>query len=66
MMWRCHVCGDERPDEAVSVHKIVRYDFGATLIENVRYCNDRSACRRSAHLGLKALAALRAGKGTSS
>ena len=47
-MWTCHVCGAERPDALISVHKTDRSaDFGlppGTWIENVRYCNDRPEC----------------------
>ena len=46
--WTCHVCGDERPDALISVHKTDRSEeFGfpsGTWVENVRYCNDRPAC----------------------
>lgn len=50
--WTCHVCGDERPDAQISVRQ---HDRSAafklppgTWLENVRYCNDRSACREGA------------------
>lgn len=42
--WTCHVCGAERPDEAISVYKDSRDLVGA----NVRYCNDRSKCAEGA------------------
>jgi hypothetical protein len=44
--WTCHVCGDERPDERISVYSTT-VQIGAARIEatqNVRYCNDRPAC----------------------
>lgn len=48
LTWKCHVCGAERPDEKISVHKEsewagvpgMRFEVAA----NVRYCNDREAC----------------------
>jgi hypothetical protein len=43
LTWTCHVCGDERPDTAISVFK--REHTGAVAFtENIRYCNDRPAC----------------------
>lgn len=41
LTWTCHCCGDERPDAAVSVHKVA---VDSVLTVNVRYCNDRPAC----------------------
>ncbi len=40
--WKCHICGRERPDAAISVWKTERPlgNTGATITENVRYCND--------------------------
>lgn len=47
-VWKCHVCGDERPDEKISVltrDKSGEFGFPlATIMENVRYCNDRKEC----------------------
>jgi hypothetical protein len=54
--WTCHVCGDERPDSLIGVHK---HHHGAGLCEchpddrfewqeNVRYCRDRPACAEGA------------------
>lgn len=48
MTWKCHVCGDERPDDKISVHK-VKDMFGipgmmVPVEANVRHCNDRSKC----------------------
>lgn len=45
LTWSCHVCGDVRPDERISVYKretVTR--TGVRVIENVRFCNDRPAC----------------------
>lgn len=51
LTWTCHVCKDERPDQAISVHKrdiSARYNLPqGTMTENVRYCNDRAACREN-------------------
>jgi hypothetical protein len=47
MTWPCMVCGEERPDAAISVYT---EDFGETgdghvpMSVNIRYCNDRPAC----------------------
>lgn len=50
--WRCHICGDERPDDKISVfqHDISEeHNLPAgTVQENVRYCNDRDSCRNAA------------------
>ena len=46
--WKCHVCGEERPDHFISVHHNDRTYQGLRLRENVRYCNDREGCRRGA------------------
>lgn len=47
--WTCHICGDERPDDRISV---VSSDLSAeyglppgVMGQNVRYCNDREMCR---------------------
>lgn len=46
--WTCHVCGEERPDAAISVLR--RDDSAAfgrppgSVPHNIRYCNDRPAC----------------------
>lgn len=52
MNWKCHICGDTRPDEKISVHKHDRSaEHGmpaGTWTENVRYCNDRPACESGA------------------
>lgn len=44
LTWKCHVCGEERPDARISVRSI-SYDLGFTVVQlNVRYCNDRHQC----------------------
>ena len=49
LTWTCHVCGDERPDERISVHKEKRHlRNGIRVTQNVRYCNDRSSCLHGA------------------
>lgn len=48
--WTCLVCGDERDDADISVHKV--HGTGPVQITaNVRYCNDRAHC----HLGAPAV-----------
>ena len=48
MFWKCHICGDERADEFISVVTTdLSQEHGltpGTLFQNVRYCNDRPAC----------------------
>lgn len=46
LTWTCHVCGEERPDERISVFSSTQTIPGtdATMTQNVRYCNDRPAC----------------------
>lgn len=50
--WTCHVCGKERPDALISVHKrdiSERFNLpSGTVSENVRYCNDSDECREKA------------------
>jgi len=42
--WTCHVCGDERPDDKISVFSTIRLIGDVPVTHNVRYCNDRPAC----------------------
>ncbi len=43
--WKCHICGEERPDERISVVTKPLIINGKTVGEqNIRYCNDRPAC----------------------
>lgn len=44
LTWTCHVCGDERPDAAISVHASTLTVRGFAIQQNVRHCNDRPAC----------------------
>ena len=48
LTWKCHVCGEERPDRFISVFKTdISKQHGlpeGTMIQNVRYCNDRINC----------------------
>jgi hypothetical protein len=47
--WKCHICGDERPDDKISVFKhSTTTPGGIRLSENVRYCNDRKKCIEAA------------------
>ena len=48
LTWKCHICGDIRPDDRISVRTT---DISAksglppgTMQQNVRYCNDREKC----------------------
>ena len=46
--WTCHVCGEDRPNEKVSVLKTDHSKEWnlppGTVMQNVRYCNDNPAC----------------------
>jgi hypothetical protein len=46
LKWTCMVCGDWRPDEAISVaHRELTHQLrGQPLPFNVRHCNDRAEC----------------------
>jgi len=47
--WRCHVCGEERPDHNIRVaSEREALGGGAELKVNVRYCRDRAECRLEA------------------
>lgn len=52
MSWSCHICHDTRPDDKISVKTTdVSEDYNldhGTMKQNVRYCNDRSACMEAA------------------
>ncbi|MBA7528552.1 hypothetical protein ES705_20739 [subsurface metagenome] len=45
--WKCHICGEERPDERISVLSKPLIINGQVVLgsqQNIRYCNDRPAC----------------------
>jgi hypothetical protein len=47
LSWTCHVCGENRPDSAISVaHRPLRgmEDRYPQVRFNARYCNDRIEC----------------------
>lgn len=44
LTWKCHACGDERPDHLISVHKKKSKLAGCEIEQNIRYCNDRPEC----------------------
>lgn len=46
LTWTCHVCGEERPDDKISVFKSTVEMKGVRIpiTQNVRYCNDRQSC----------------------
>ena len=50
--WRCHVCGDLRPDALIGVRTTDRSAAWGmppgTVKENVRFCLDRPACAKGA------------------
>lgn len=45
MTWICHICGEERPDDKISViNKPMRFDNNVIGQQNIRYCNDKQEC----------------------
>ena len=48
LTWTCHVCSEIRPDAQISVYQTdiseQRSLSAGTFFQNVRHCNDRSAC----------------------
>jgi MinD superfamily P-loop ATPase len=49
LTWTCHVCGTERPDDAISVLSgQVTIGHRVFAQVNVRYCNDRLPCATGA------------------
>jgi len=43
--WKCHICGEERPDGKISVVTKPLIINGQVCGEqNIRYCNDRPTC----------------------
>jgi len=51
LTWKCHICGEERPDEKISVYSTTQEipgTHGGTMTVNVRYCNDKPACIEAA------------------
>jgi len=50
LTWTCHVCHEERPDAAISVlsKPLVFPGTGVIATQNIRYCNDRAACKEGA------------------
>ena len=52
LTWACHVCGETRPDSRISVlSKDTSAEYNlpkGSLKENIRYCNDKQACKDGA------------------
>ena len=52
LMWKCHICGKDRPDNCISViSKDTSEKFNlpaGTMQQNVRYCNDNPSCIEAA------------------
>lgn len=50
--WKCDVCGEERPDSKISVHKTdLSEKHGlpkGTMMYNAKFCNDRPDCMKLA------------------
>jgi hypothetical protein len=44
LTWTCHVCGETRSDDKISVQSKTVEVNGIVIKQNVRYCNDRPAC----------------------
>jgi hypothetical protein len=51
LTWKCHICGEERPDDKISVYSTTQEipgTHGGTMTFNVRYCNDKPSCAEAA------------------
>ena len=49
--WKCDICGEERPNEKISVLSKPLAINGQVVPDgqqNIRYCNDRPACIKGA------------------
>jgi hypothetical protein len=48
LYWRCHICGELRPDDKIRVFRTdISEEHGmpiGTIQQNVRYCEDRPEC----------------------
>lgn len=45
LTWECHICGEERPDAAISVLSKPMIVNGQRVgQQNIRYCNDKPEC----------------------
>lgn len=45
LTWKCHICGENRPDARISVRSTPLMINGRELgQQNVRYCNDKQSC----------------------
>ncbi len=45
LTWKCHICGEERPDASISVlTKPLVINGMQCGNQNIRYCNDNPAC----------------------
>jgi hypothetical protein len=45
--WKCHICGDERPDAQISVLSkdiSAEHNLPPGTMQQIRYCNDRKEC----------------------
>ena len=47
-MKNCHICGDMRPDNLISVHSKEDYPNDIPVTINISYCNDRPKCHARA------------------
>lgn len=45
--WKCHMCGEERPDDKISVLSYPIKDLPGA-VANQRYCNDKDECYQAA------------------
>lgn len=45
LSWKCHICGDSRPDAKISVRSTPLMINGRECgSQNIRYCNDKQSC----------------------
>lgn len=48
LTWTCHICGEERPDEYISVKSKSLNIPGVDAEQNIRYFNDKPECAEGA------------------
>ncbi len=44
LTWKCHICGETRPDDKISVLTKTNDPSSPTIQQNIRYCNDNLSC----------------------
>ena len=45
LTWKCHICGEDRPDDKISIRTSPLIINGREMgSQNIRYCNDNNDC----------------------